>query len=352
MSRRIKLIDVAKGISIILVAIGHTKLRSYMPDIHQAMLLFRMPLFFFLSGVFFSVSTKPAAFIAKKTDALLKPYFVTLFVALVISMLSGQEVDSWKILGVVYGNGVTIGRPWAPLWFLTHLWCLYIATYFLFRHINLQSRSIAIKTLFLIFLFVVGSLCMSKFWYLPVSIANHEVELPGLPFSIDIIFLSMMYFVSGAFLSENIKKFEPTAYFSIGATCLFILIAVNTGAIINFSKRIYAEPLYATIAAFSGIYVILTASYYLCKSERLTRGFVFFGEASLFILIFHAFISFHAFKILIELMGSSYKLTCALLAFIASIVVPVFIRKMMLCNPVLMLLYFPLNSRNIPKKCS
>lgn len=352
MSRRNKLIDVAKGISIILVASGHTKLRSYMPDVHQAMLLFRMPLFFFLSGVFFSASAGPATFITRKTDALLKPYFVTLFIVMFISMLVGQEAVTEKIIGIFYGNGVTIGRPWAPLWFLTHLWCLFIVAYFLFRYTNLQSRSIITKAVFIIFLLIAGSLFVDKFWYIPVSIANREFELPGLPFSIDIIFLSMMYFVSGAFLNENIKKFEPNLYVIIGATSLFILIASNTGAAINFSKRIYTEPVYATIAAFSGIYITLAVSYFLCKSELLARGITIFGTASLFILIFHAFISFHGFTILIGIMGPRYKFTCAVIAFVASIVVPVFIRKIMLFNPVLMLLYLPLKSRNIDKSAS
>ena len=66
MNRRIELIDIAKGISIILVAFAHSKLRPYLPELNNALSLFRMPLFFFLSGIFFSAAINPDIFLIKK----------------------------------------------------------------------------------------------------------------------------------------------------------------------------------------------------------------------------------------------------------------------------------------------
>ncbi|MFB1036355.1 MAG: acyltransferase family protein [Sinobacterium sp.] len=350
MSNRIKLIDVAKGISIIMVVFSHTKLTSYIPDVHQAMSLFRMPLFFFLSGVFFSVSTSPAAYIARKSEALLKPYFVTLFIMLFISALSGQEAILWQIKGVLYGNGVTIGVPWAPLWFLTHLWCLFITAYFLFHYTSLQSRSNFIKIFFTIIMVVAGSYSVDTFWYLQVPIANSEIELPGLPFSMDIIPLSMAFFITGAFLNKNIRSFKPDPFVFMVSICAFVLIAINTGAVIDLNRRVYTEPAYATFAAITGIYIILSISYGLCKSPILTRGVIFFGTASLFILIFHMVISEKTYHVLNYLSGSNYQFACAFVAFIASIIVPVFIQKHMLRNAVLKRLYFPLKSYGAIKK--
>jgi len=51
MNNRVEHIDIAKGISIILVALFHSKLKLFAPDIINSMGLFRLPLFFFLSGV-------------------------------------------------------------------------------------------------------------------------------------------------------------------------------------------------------------------------------------------------------------------------------------------------------------
>ncbi len=72
-------IDIAKGISICLVAMFHSQLGNYYPSIIDPMGLFRMPLFFLLSGIFFSWNPEPHYFFTKKFDSLLKPYFVVLF---------------------------------------------------------------------------------------------------------------------------------------------------------------------------------------------------------------------------------------------------------------------------------
>ncbi|MEW8495846.1 MAG: acyltransferase family protein, partial [Candidatus Thiodiazotropha taylori] len=63
MGVRVKHVDIAKGISITLVAMFHTKLRIFVPDIVDPLSLFRLPLFFFLSGIFFSWAAAPGAFV-------------------------------------------------------------------------------------------------------------------------------------------------------------------------------------------------------------------------------------------------------------------------------------------------
>lgn len=50
---RVKHIDIAKGISICLVAMFHSKMKFYFPDIIEPMALFRMPLFFSYQEYFF-----------------------------------------------------------------------------------------------------------------------------------------------------------------------------------------------------------------------------------------------------------------------------------------------------------
>ena len=64
-------IDVAKGIAIFLVILGHTKFigRDYI-------YLFHMPLFFFLSGMVYNekYDEKPVEFILKKIKSLYVPY--------------------------------------------------------------------------------------------------------------------------------------------------------------------------------------------------------------------------------------------------------------------------------------
>jgi fucose 4-O-acetylase-like acetyltransferase len=72
---RVKHIDIAKGISITLVAMFHGQLRFFFPEIIEPMALFRLPLFFLLSGVFFSWAASPKDFFNKKIRGYVKAIF-------------------------------------------------------------------------------------------------------------------------------------------------------------------------------------------------------------------------------------------------------------------------------------
>jgi len=52
---RVEHIDIARGISITLVAMFHSHLKFSIPEVIEPMSLFRMPLFLVLSGVFFLI---------------------------------------------------------------------------------------------------------------------------------------------------------------------------------------------------------------------------------------------------------------------------------------------------------
>lgn len=344
MNDRVELIDVTKGISIILVAFGHNNLSSCLPDLHQTLSLFRLPLFFLLSGVFFSVAIGPVAFALKKADALLKPYFVTLCIVLLFSSIVGEGSLAWKAIGICYGNGVTIPAGWNQMWFLTHLWGLYVAAYFLFRYANLQSRTKTVKIIFVSISILCGCFSAGFFWRLPVTVGDRQIALPGLPWSMDIVFLSLAFFASGAFLNLAIKGFEPKLHFIVGTACLFLFVATSTDAAIDLNMRVYSRPLYATCAAFSGIYLVLSLSYYLCNKMLLKKSFMVLGEASLFILIFHLFLGRAAYEALTYLSDGSYQVTMSFVSLMVAICAPVYIRKLVLTNKIAMLLLFPFDS--------
>ncbi len=68
-------LDVARGIGILLVVLGHNAVfRESSHGLYEAIYLFHMPLFFFLSGVTFRL-TSPGETVRKRARALLVPYF-------------------------------------------------------------------------------------------------------------------------------------------------------------------------------------------------------------------------------------------------------------------------------------
>lgn len=80
--KRIDYFDIAKGIGILLMIIGHMDLKKY-PLINHFIYSFHMPLFFVISGYFFKVKEDKIC-IKSIINKLIKPYIITcLFIILI-----------------------------------------------------------------------------------------------------------------------------------------------------------------------------------------------------------------------------------------------------------------------------
>lgn len=329
--------DVAKGISIILVAFHHSSLSNLSHELNAIMALFRIPLFFFLSGVFFSPSVKPLQFIAKKSDALLKPYFVTLIVMVIIPALFRDEKFLIIVLGVIYGTGQFVDWIWVPLWFLTHLWSIFMISYLFFSMVKPAKLSTIKKVLIIAFFLIIGSATMGRFFPIEMTLFDNEMIIRGLPFNLDISLLSTAYFLSGYFLSKFVKEFIPKNRILLISILVLLLVSIFTGAEISFYDKIYKEPFFATFGAISGIYTILSLSYYISKNYTLSNILSKFGFASLFVLIFHLPIN-----VFFQEIFNSNSLWVIIISFLVCIILPLLIKKLIESSSILKLLYFPI----------
>lgn len=128
-NNRIAYIDLAKGFCIILVVLFHAK---GVLNIHYAsdtfLGSFRLPLYFFLSGLFFKDYGGLSKFFIKKTNRLLVPFF---FFYICFSALMPNIL--YYIFGFNFDTVVGWSSVWAflwpgqypniPIWFL---WCLFL----------------------------------------------------------------------------------------------------------------------------------------------------------------------------------------------------------------------------------
>ncbi len=342
MTPRIGYIDIAKGISIMLVALFHSELKYYAPDTVNAMGLFRMPLFFFLSGVFFSTATDARTFLWKKSDALLKPYFAILLTALTISVVfkDGQLAEQLK--WIFYGNSDT--TTWVPMWFLTHLFAVYCFTYLIFRFTGIQEKNTVYKFAVVAILITLGSQWIDAFWSVEINLQDKEITLPGLPFSLDIILISSSFFIAGAFLRKAMIDFHPNGYILLVSIIVFVAVVLLTDAHMDLNKRVYASPFLTTLGAMCGIYFVMYGSFHINKIAILRNVFLAIGQSSLFVLIFHFLIQIRAYNYLSELVTPEAEIWVALFAFLVSIATPVLIKTMVSKNKVLSVIYLPLNS--------
>lgn len=138
MKIRIQWIDIAKGLGIILVIIGH----SGAPDIIRKYIYgFHMPLFFIISGYLYNTpkNGELKELIIKKSRCYLIPYFVLGTTNLVLNIfcesISVRGNELWlstakHILGILIGVSTNNLMPnCTPLWFLP---CIFLSTLYLY----------------------------------------------------------------------------------------------------------------------------------------------------------------------------------------------------------------------------
>lgn len=341
MRDRIEHIDIAKGIGIIFVAFTHSKLTTYFPLVDNLQEQFVMPLFFLISGTFFSNRIDFRTFALRKSDALIKPYLVTCFVLAFLDYLLSADKLMLKVASIPYGTPF-VGSA-GQLWFLTNLWVVFIFCYFLTTFFKLDT--VFRKVTCLLLMIPLGCLSMQYFWLLDISVGGRVIKLPGLPFGMDLLPLTAFFFLSGYFMKEHIHAFKRNVFVLLLALIGFLWLAIHTESRLNLYHRIYENMLCTTIAALLGCYILLHLSVYLSKLVWIGNALGYIGSASLFILMFHCIIGNSTLGRLIELNdGSMTMLHMAAIATFISIVGPLilklFIEKLFL----LRMLYLPLKS--------
>lgn len=80
-AKRIDYVDIAKGIGIILVVMGHNDFALISPFAHKLIYSFHMPMFFFMSGMFFKPDLPLGKYVRHRFNRVLKPFlFMILFI--------------------------------------------------------------------------------------------------------------------------------------------------------------------------------------------------------------------------------------------------------------------------------
>ena len=88
---RLRFVDIAKGISIICIILGHLGIHN----ITRVVFTFHVPIFFLITGYFIRVKEGVRDFAVKKARTLLVPYFVTSLVMIAIAALNLEA--RWRI---------------------------------------------------------------------------------------------------------------------------------------------------------------------------------------------------------------------------------------------------------------
>jgi polysaccharide biosynthesis protein PslL len=289
MSKRIEYLDIARGIGILLVVLGHNDFEAISLFIHQVIYSFHIPLFFFLSGYFINISIPFFDFVKKRFNALLKPFLFTIFLIYFTSVSfekMGFNMAITRIIKSLYGTGHYI--DWVQLWFLPELFVVSLYAFLFITLVSkLQNRWIKWGILLATLAFSLPFL--KTFYPFTISVLGKEYELYGLPLGLDLVFLAGFFFILG----NEIRQVTSEKTFDN----LFMLLGTGIGLFvlnflfpyeIDFNIRQYESFIVNTTEAILGILFILALSRQIeLRSTRLASVFKYLGNISLIILLFH-----------------------------------------------------------------
>jgi fucose 4-O-acetylase-like acetyltransferase len=136
-------------------------------------------------------------------------------------------------------------------------------------------------------LYIWGVLGITLFWPFEPNILGKEFTVFGLPFSLDLVFISGFFFIQGYELNKIRHEFilgNSFTLFISGSTLL--LLVRYFPATIDFNTRLFDSLPISTLEALLGILFILAVSKRIERVNRLAYLFKYIGQASLIILIF------------------------------------------------------------------
>ena len=252
MKKRIGYIDMAKGLAIILVIIGHI---SFTPSMGKTILyLFHIPLFFFLSGFTFSIDKYAnfSSFFWNKFKGIVVPFvLMNVFVFLVqLFILYPDQVLSFSLIH--FAKQLLLSdrlHIYFQLWFLNVMFLAHVFSYFILkRKWNLAQWIIIILSLLV--LVYIGQKVYEREYYLI--------------WNIDLVPVAMIFILLGVWTQNNLHQLEK--YFSIYFLPIG-LILTNYSSKLNYRVSGYqiVDLYYQQIgnhflfylAAISGIWSVL-----------------------------------------------------------------------------------------------
>ena len=335
MSKRIEYLDIAKGLGILLVVLGHNDFEVISVFVQRLIYSFHMPLFFFLSGYFLNAAIPFFEFVKKRFNSLLKPYLFTIFLIYFTSVSfekMGFNTAIQRTVKSLYGSGYYL--DWVQLWFLPHL---FVVSLYAFLFITLVSK---MRNRWVAWGILLGTLAiavrfLNAFYPFPISILGKDYELYGLPFSLDLVLVTGFFFILG----NEVRQVTTEKTFDNGLLLtatggILLLLNILFPYEIDFNIRLYQSFLMNTAEAILGILFVLGLARQIeLRTTRLASFLKYLGSISLIILLFHVPIqAFWAQKV--ENVTGNFPLGI-LVGFLMGVIGPILIYEIFIrFNPV------------------
>lgn len=269
--QRYGFIDSAKGIGILLVVFAHVVAAHKVGmKTEEVITSFHMPLFFVLSGLFFSRKGSFKQFIINKTNRLIAPFVFFFIIFSILAFIhygyKGTLLENTPtILLGIYNEWIYIG---GAIWFLMALWFVYLLFY--------TATLIKNEWVCVIVSFLMG--CVG------LLLGFNHIELP---FWFDTALTCTPYFAMGYLIKNHTELLKPGRYdkFNLLFFVVFLVIVVLCAGYTCYRKNHYDIPFWRLyICAIAGFFAV----FFLAKSKIGNFALLqYIGKYSLVILCIH-----------------------------------------------------------------
>ena len=257
-------VDIAKGIAILFVIIGHCYSGDNISNgIFKIIYSFHMPLFFIISGILYSEKEKwgGSFSLSKKLHSFILPYFVFELLYSICISFSGGFVNLTKYLITtltLYGVGAT--------WFLPCLFFVELLFYFM-------KKQKQVRLLTVIICFILGL-------FLPFD---------GYWIVIGRCFIGIGFYAFG-FYTKNylLKKYK--LYILLGSMIVVICTALMNSTIDLYSMQLGNGFLYITSSLAGSFSILCISSILETRKNFFLEIIKFYGRNTLIILCTHVFL--------------------------------------------------------------
>lgn len=286
--QRIEYIDLAKGICIFFVLFFHfcqlygmyhneRPIAIALTKINDVIGVFRMPLYFFLSGCFFKPYSGFVDFLKKKTNKLLIPfvffYIVVSFLIPKVLYYFGLKVGFFLPLNRIFDAWLFDFYPSVPIWFLLCLFWMGLIFYALYSLSNKFKHNLLALIILSLMTGAIG-----------ILLGTYRIELPA---NLDTAMTNIPYYMIGYVFFRKTQLFYPNKYDKY--TLLVIPIAIAIDAILLPQTDVFNNHFapYAWLSLYPCGIIGVLAIVLLAKKIQKLPILSYFGRYSIIILVFH-----------------------------------------------------------------
>ncbi len=281
---RIEWIDLAKGICICSVVWHHIAAWHGQTSFDHMLCSFRIPLYFFLSGLFFKTYGGLRELTLRKTNKLLVPFLVFHSLFAVVWMIMADIFAHRFSLTACWQHvkifGLSIYTEWLPnlaLWFLL---CLFLMNVVFYGCVTMTNGFRRWRTIVLLAVtFLIGACGF--------VLGRMEIDVP---FYLDVCMTALPFFSVGHVVRKYTDLLEANRFdrwnLLFSAVCGVLCWLLAGDNYLYCFNRFSVNIVQLYLGGFLGLFSVL----FLAKTIRRLPLISYFGRYSIIILVSHFFI--------------------------------------------------------------